>query len=134
MTPSKSRLQNDPDRPLRIAAALARAMPVARMELSHRSPWELLVATILSAQCTDQRVNQVTPALFKRYPTPKAFAEAKTARDEFRAELTRVFTSHDRCVDDNRKTIDGLSQAVHEMVAHCRQRHTIKPSPPSNEQ
>jgi len=57
-------------------------MPVARMELSHRSPWELLVATILSAQCTDQRVNQVTPALFKRYPTPKAFAEAKPAELE----------------------------------------------------
>lgn len=52
-------------------------MPIAQMELSHRSPWELLVATILSAQCTDQRVNQVTPALFKRYRSPKEFAQAK---------------------------------------------------------
>jgi len=46
------------------------------MELDHRSPWELLVATILSAQCTDQRVNQVTPALFRRYRQPAALAAA----------------------------------------------------------
>jgi len=52
-------------------------MPAARVELDHRSPWELLVATILSAQCTDQRVNQVTPELFRRYKTPAALAKAK---------------------------------------------------------
>ena len=46
------------------------------MELDHRSPWELLVATILSAQCTDQRVNQVTPSLFQRYRGPAELAEA----------------------------------------------------------
>lgn len=64
------------DRPAQIAMSLHRAMPVAQVELTHRSPWELLVATILSAQCTDQRVNQVTPALFKRYPTPQAMTKA----------------------------------------------------------
>jgi endonuclease-3 len=64
------------DRPAQIAMGLLHAMPVARVELTHRSPWELLVATILSAQCTDQRVNQVTPVLFKRYPTPQAMAKA----------------------------------------------------------
>jgi endonuclease III len=52
-------------------------MPDAKVELSHRSPWELLVATILSAQCTDQRVNQVTPVLFKRYKTPSQLAKAR---------------------------------------------------------
>jgi endonuclease III len=52
-------------------------MPEAKVELSHRSPWELLVATILSAQCTDQRVNQVTPVLFKRYKTPSELAKAR---------------------------------------------------------
>jgi endonuclease-3 len=57
-------------------------MPLAEMELSHRSPWELLVATILSAQCTDQRVNQVTPALFKRYRTPLEFAQTRPAELE----------------------------------------------------
>jgi endonuclease-3 len=46
------------------------------MELGHRSPWELLVATILSAQCTDQRVNQVTPPLFRRYQRPAELAAA----------------------------------------------------------
>lgn len=60
-----------------IAAALRRAMPKPAMELDHRSPWELLVATILSAQCTDQRVNQVTPALFQRYRKPGDYAAAK---------------------------------------------------------
>jgi len=47
-----------------------------KMELDHRSPWELLVATILSAQCTDQRVNQVTPSLFQRYRQPAELAAA----------------------------------------------------------
>ena len=45
--------------------------------LSHNNPWQLLVATILSAQCTDARVNQVTPSLFKKYKTPRAFAKAE---------------------------------------------------------
>ena len=57
-----------------IAKTLQRAMPSPKTELEHRSPWELLVATILSAQCTDQRVNQVTPPLFKRYPQPSDMA------------------------------------------------------------
>ena len=70
------------DRPARIAMSLRRAMPTARVELTHRSPWELLVATILSAQCTDQRVNQVTPTLFKRYPTPQAMAKATSTELE----------------------------------------------------
>lgn len=67
------------DRPAQIAGRLIHAMPVAKMELTHRSPWELLVATILSAQCTDQRVNQVTPALFKRYGTPKLLSNAQSS-------------------------------------------------------
>lgn len=50
--------------------------PEARCELDHRNPYELLAATILSAQCTDARVNQVTPALFARYPTPEDLAVA----------------------------------------------------------
>ena len=50
--------------------------PEARCSLDFRTPWELLVATILSAQCTDERVNMVTPELFRRYPDPQAFADA----------------------------------------------------------
>lgn len=62
--------------PATLARLLLKHQPKAEMELTHRSPWELLVATILSAQCTDQRVNQVTPALFKRFRRPQDFAAA----------------------------------------------------------
>ncbi len=65
--------------PARIAAilkALDEAYPDAECALTYRSPWELLVATILSAQCTDARVNMVTPELFRRFPTPAAMAKA----------------------------------------------------------
>lgn len=58
------------------ARRLAEEYPEAICELDHRSPFELLVATILSAQCTDARVNEVTPALFARYPTPEDLAGA----------------------------------------------------------
>ena len=64
----------------RIAGVLRRlqkAYPDAECALHHRNPFELLVATILSAQCTDETVNKVTPALFARYPTPAALAGAK---------------------------------------------------------
>lgn len=56
---------------------LDRMYPDARCALEHRSPWELLVATILSAQCTDKRVNLVTPGLFAKYPTPRDFASVR---------------------------------------------------------
>jgi endonuclease-3 len=59
-----------------ILAALDRLYPDATCALKHRNAWELLVATILSAQCTDERVNQVTPKLFARFPTPEAMAKA----------------------------------------------------------
>lgn len=65
--------------PERIAELLRRleaAYPNAECALHHRNAWELLVATILSAQCTDVRVNMVTPELFRKFPTPKAMAEA----------------------------------------------------------
>ena len=53
-------------------------VPVAETELDFRSPYELLVAVILSAQCTDKRVNIVTPALFEAFPTPEFLARAQT--------------------------------------------------------
>ena len=60
----------------KIMAELKKVYPDAKCALGFTTPWELLVATILSAQCTDKRVNQVTPALFKRFPSVKDFAEA----------------------------------------------------------
>jgi endonuclease-3 len=67
----------NPLAPERINAILERLdarYPNANCALHHRSAWELMVATILSAQCTDVRVNMVTPTLFEKYPTPEAFA------------------------------------------------------------
>ncbi len=60
-----------------ILKTLDEMYPDATCALIHRNPWELLVATILSAQCTDKRVNEVTPGLFKKYPTPRDFAAVR---------------------------------------------------------
>ncbi len=58
----------------RMIAYFQQAMPVAETELHYENPFQLLVAVILSAQCTDRRINQVTPALFSDFPTPEAMA------------------------------------------------------------
>jgi endonuclease-3 len=65
-----------------IVAALAKEYPDAHCELAHRTPHELLVATILSAQATDIGVNKATPALFARFPTPADYAKATPAEIE----------------------------------------------------
>ena len=60
-----------------ILATLNKMYPGVTCALHHDDPWQLLVATILSAQCTDKRVNEVTPGLFKKYPTIQDFAAVK---------------------------------------------------------
>jgi endonuclease-3 len=90
-----------------IAKALQRTMPAPQMELDHRSPWELLVATILSAQCTDQRVNLVTPALFRRYPGPAELAAADQLEVEQLIRSAGFFKS-------KAKHLIGCSKAVTE--------------------
>jgi endonuclease-3 len=70
---------------------LAEAYPDAGCALDHHSPWELLVSTILSAQCTDARVNQVTPALFARYPNAAALARAEPEALEPQIQSTGFF-------------------------------------------
>ena len=84
---------------------LLQAYPDAHCELDHRSPLELLVATILSAQCTDKRVNMVTPALFARYPTAEAFADADPAELEGMIKSTGFFRN-------KAKSILGMSAAL----------------------
>jgi endonuclease-3 len=66
----------------RVVRRLAKAYPAAQCALHHRDAYELLVATILSAQCTDKKVNQVTPELFRRYPDPQALADARPEQVE----------------------------------------------------
>ena len=72
-------------------ARLERAYPDAHCALDHRNAYELLAATILSAQCTDKRVNMVTPALFERYPTPAALAAARQEEVEEIIKSTGFF-------------------------------------------
>ncbi len=68
-----------------IVAALRRAYPRSRTALAYETPLQILVATILSAQCTDERVNRITPALFKKYPAAADFARAR--QDLLEAEI-----------------------------------------------
>jgi len=70
MTPAKERIKD-------IVKILRKEYPRARTALRHQSPFELLVSTILSAQCTDERVNKITPDLFKKYRGPTAFSRAR---------------------------------------------------------
>jgi endonuclease-3 len=84
---------------------LARAYPEARILLDYRNPFELLVATVLAAQCTDERVNQVTPALFRKYPDPRALAAAPQEEVEEAVRPTGFFRN-------KAKAIRGLSAAI----------------------
>jgi endonuclease III len=82
----------------RILDLLEGQHPGADTELVHRNAYELLVATILSAQSTDQRVNMVTPALFKRYPNARALAKATTAELEPQIHSTGFFRAKSRAL------------------------------------
>jgi endonuclease III len=76
MTPRESRAARG-ERAAEVYDLLAEEYPDATCALTHRSPFELTVATILSAQCTDERVNMVTPVLFQEYPDPESLAGAR---------------------------------------------------------
>lgn len=88
-----------------ILARLRKKYPQARCALHHRSAWELLVATILSAQCTDVRVNLVTPELFRRFPAPQAMATASLPELERLVRTTGFFRN-------KAKNILGAAQRV----------------------
>lgn len=80
-------------RALKIARVLAKTYADAECALHHDNPFQLLAATILSAQCTDERVNMVTPSLFAKYPTPAALARAKQSDVEKIVQSTGFFRS-----------------------------------------
>jgi endonuclease-3 len=82
----------------KILRALERAYPDAKIALNFTSPFELLVATILSAQCTDERVNMVTPGLFGRYPTARHLAGADPGRLEDEIRSTGFFRAKARAL------------------------------------
>jgi endonuclease-3 len=81
----------DPKRALRVLKLLAGEFPDAKCALEHETPHQLLVATILSAQCTDARVNVVTKELFRKYPSVAAFAHADPAEMENDVRSTGFF-------------------------------------------
>jgi endonuclease-3 len=84
---------------------LRQAHPDARYELNWSTPFELLVATILAAQCTDERVNRVTATLFQKYPGPRAFAEANTPELEEDLKPTGFFKQ-------KAKSVQGMSREL----------------------
>jgi endonuclease III len=88
-----------------ILKGLDEAYPNAACALDHRMPWELLVATILSAQCTDVRVNIVTPELFRRFPTPQAMANATLPELEELIRTTGFFRN-------KAKSIHGAARKI----------------------
>lgn len=94
-----------PDRIREILKRLDQRYPAVTCALSHKSAWELLVATILSAQCTDARVNMVTPVIFAKYPTPQAFAALKPEELESDIRSTGFFRNKS-------KSIVGAAKAV----------------------
>ena len=99
----------------RINRVLAEKYPYAHAELDFRNPFELLVATVLSAQTTDVTVNQITPLLFARYPDPKAMAEADPSALEaiikptgfFRAKSRNLIALGTRLVDEYNGVVPG---------------------------
>jgi endonuclease-3 len=88
-----------------VLAFLGREYPGARVLLAFRNPFELLVATVLAAQCTDERVNRVTPGLFRAYPGPASFAEAPQGELEEAVRPTGFFRN-------KAKAVRGLSEAI----------------------
>jgi endonuclease III len=101
----KTRNPLDPARVVAILDALRKTYPGVVCALNHKNAWELTVATILSAQCTDVRVNLVTPALFKTFQTPKAMAAASLPELEELIRTTGFFRN-------KAKSIQGAARVV----------------------
>lgn len=108
LTPARAKRESKARKRLRteeILTRLTEEYPGANCALIHENPFELLVATILSAQCTDKRVNMVTPALFERFPTPAAMAAADLGELEELIRTTGFFRNKAR-------SLKGLGQAL----------------------
>jgi endonuclease-3 len=88
-----------------IAGRLEAFYPDARCELDFKTPWQLLVATVLSAQCTDVRVNVVTPEVFRRWPTPEAMAQADLGEIEETIHSTGFFRNKARALRDGARML-----------------------------
>ncbi|MDX2177196.1 MAG: endonuclease III [Candidatus Sumerlaeia bacterium] len=103
--------ERKPRRPLveragAVADVLLREFPDATCALHYSNAFELVVATILSAQCTDERVNMVTPGLFKRYPSPRAFAESPPGELEEAIHSTGFFNNKAKAIREMARGVE----------------------------
>ncbi len=101
--PKKTKKQKE--RALEILEQLYKHYPNPHCELNHNNPFELLIATILSAQCTDVRVNKVTPALFEAYPTPEAMSDASLEDLEELVRTTGFYRNKAKSLKESSTTI-----------------------------
>jgi endonuclease III len=105
------------DRVARIAARLQEAYPDATCELDYRNAWQLLVATILSAQCTDKMVNQVTPALFEQFPDAESLAQGRPSKIEGLIRKTGFYRQKAKAIHSSAKDIvDRFGSAVPDTI------------------
>jgi endonuclease-3 len=113
-----SRKDRAPERINVILKGLDEAYPAVECALTHRTPWELLVATILSAQCTDARVNLVTPELFRRFPTPQKMAKATLPQLEALIRTTGFFRNKAKSIQGAaRKVVEEFGGVVPQTLA-----------------
>lgn len=121
--PAKAAPDPDPEekkRAQRVYRKLEKRYPDAQTALSHRNPFELLIATILSAQCTDERVNMTTPELFRAYPTPRKLAESKQEDVEkiikscgfYRNKAKSIRAAARTIVDDHGEAVPSTMEAL----------------------
>ena len=117
-TPKKA-AKYDPLAPARVTEILGilqRTYPDVRCALHHENAWQLLVATILSAQCTDVRVNMVTPVLFKKYPTAKSLAKVEPEEVEPIIMTTGFFRNKARTLWARREDVEEYGGKVPETM------------------
>src|SRR5579864_3559490 len=102
-----------PERVAAILKKLDEAYPAVTCALEHETPFQLLISTILSAQCTDERVNQVTKTLYKKYPDAKAFAYANPSELEMDIRPTGFFRNKTKSImGASKKIVEEFGGAV----------------------
>ena len=111
--PSSGKVKTDPKRIAAILAKLEEAYPAATCELKHANPFQLLISTILSAQCTDVRVNEVAKTLYVKYPNPEAFAYANPGELEQDIRPTGFFRNKTKSImGASKKIVDEFGGKV----------------------
>ena len=118
MIPEEERMKSARVRVPEIIKVLRREFPESRTSLEFETPFQILVATILAAQCTDERVNKVTPGLFRKYPAAAAFASADREELENEIRSTGFFRNKAKSIlGAAKKIVDGFGGRVPDTMA-----------------